>query len=437
MPKRKWYSLIDKVYKPDQLERAWQSVRANRGAAGIDGVTIRDFQKNLKENLLNLQQELKEKRYKPLPVRRVEIQKDNGGIRPLGIPTVRDRIVQQSVRNILEPIFEMKFLDCSFGFRPYRSAHMAIERIKAFLEMGYIYVVDADIKGYFDAIPQEKLIDEAAKEVSDGSMLELIRSFLKSGVMVDGVYQLTESGTAQGGVCSPLLANIYLHPFDEEMMARGYRVVRYADDWVVLCKTPKSSERALKAARKILEGKLGLTLHPEKTRIVDARKGFDFLGYHFKVVHFWGKTKEEDTYKCFLKPTEKAMKKFDQRIREITRRNQTTNMETLLKKLNPYIRGWANYYGRGNVKTLFKNKDAWIRRRIRMVQMRSWRNPRRIWSILMRKGWKKDNLLSLSMTRWRNSSCQMVHASLDLSWFEKTGFISLLSVYENLRAIRA
>lgn len=435
--KQKWYSLIDKVYRVENLESAWKQVKANRGAAGVDGITIKDFGKELKGNLEKLRQEMMAKCYVPKPVRRVEIKKDTGGIRKLGIPAICDRVIQQSARNVLEPIFEPKFLDCSFGFRPERSAHMAIKRIKHFLEEGYVWVVDADILGYFDNISQEKLIDEVAKEVSDGSMLKLIRSFLQSGVMVNGAFELTDKGTPQGGVISPLLANVYLHPFDEAMTARGYRLVRYADDWLILCKSEKSAQRALKGAKEILEGQLGLTLHPDKTKIVDARQGLDFLGYHFKVVHFWRKRKEEDSFTCYLKPSEKALNKFKAKIREITRRNQTTNMPTLLKKLNPYIRGWANYYGHGNVKTLFKSKDTWIRRRVRMVQMRSWRNPRRIWSILMRKGWKKDKMLSLSMTRWRNSACQMVHASLDLKWFEKIGFVSLLSVYENLCATKA
>lgn len=434
MSKQKWYSLIDKVYRVENLENAWKQVKANRGAAGVDGVTIKDFGKDLHGNLEKLSQNMMTKCYVPKPVRRVEIKKDTGGIRPLGIPSICDRVAQQSARNVLEPIFEPKFLDCSFGFRPGRSAHMAIDRIKLFLEAGYVWVVDADIKSYFDNISQEKLIDEVAKEVSDGSMLKLIRSFLQSGVMVNGSYELTDKGTPQGGVISPLLANVYLHPFDEEMTARGYRLVRYADDWLILCKSEKSAQRALKGAKEILEGQLGLTLHPDKTKIVDARQGFDFLGYHFKVVHFRRKRKEDDIFTCYLKPSEKAMNKFKAKLRDITRRNQTTNMPTLLKKLNPYIRGWANYYGHGNVKTLFKTLDTWIRRRVRMVQMRSWRNPRRIWSILMRKGWKKDKMLSLSMTRWRNSACQMVHAALDLKWFEKIGFVSLLSVYENLCA---
>ena len=292
MGKQKWYSLIDKVNRVDNLETAWKQVRANRGAAGVDGETIKDFGKDVEGNLAKLTGELREKSYKPQPVRRVDIPKDNnGGVRPLGVPTVRDRVVQQSARNVLEPIFEPKFLDCSFGFRPGRSAHMAINRIKQYLELGYVWVVDADIKGYFDNITQEKLIDEVAKEVSDGSMLKLIRSFLQSGVLIDGVYEETAKGTPQGGVISPLLANIYLHPFDEEMTARGYRLIRYADDWVILCRTEKSAQKALNGARKILEGQLGLTLHPEKTKIIDARQGFNFLGYHFKVVHFWGQTK--------------------------------------------------------------------------------------------------------------------------------------------------
>ena len=198
MSKQKWYSLIDKVYRVENLENAWKQVKANRGAAGADGVTIKDFGKDLHGNIEKLSQDMMTKCYVPKPVRRVEIKKDTGGIRPLGIPSICDRVAQQSARNVLEPIFEPKFLDCSFGFRPGRSAHMAIDRIKLFLEAGYVWVVDADIKSYFDNISQEKLIDEVAKEVSDGSMLKLIRSFLQSGVMINGSYELTDKGTPQG-----------------------------------------------------------------------------------------------------------------------------------------------------------------------------------------------------------------------------------------------
>lgn len=228
--KRKWYSLIDKVWKRENLQTAWKQVRANRGAGGIDGVTIKDFGKQSEANLEQLAVKLKGKTYKPAPVLRVEIEKDGGGMRPLGIPTIRDRIVQQSLRNVIEPIFEEKFMDCSFGFRPNRSAHMAIDRIKLLLEAGNVWVVDADLKSYFDSIPHGKLIDQVAEEISDGAILKLIRSFLEAGVMDGGTYRLTEEGTPQGGVVSPLLANIYLHPFDEEMTKRGHWLVRYADD---------------------------------------------------------------------------------------------------------------------------------------------------------------------------------------------------------------
>lgn len=197
---------------------------------------------------------------------------------------------------------------------------------------------------------------------------------------------------------------------------------------VILCRSEKGARRVMESARRFLEQQLGLKVHPEKTKIVDAREGFNFLGYHFRVVHFRGRRKEEDKYTCYTKPSEKSLAKFKDKIREITKRNQTVNMGTLLKKLNPYMRGWGNYFGRGNVKTLFKELDGWIRRRVRMVQMRSWKKPKRLWSILMRKGWKKEKLLSLSMQKWRNSNCQMVHAALDLKWFQTIGFVSLTDI---------
>lgn len=202
MRKSKWYSLIDKVWRKDNLEKAWKQVKANRGAGGVDGVTIKDFKTKLEANLQQLAEELKNKEYQPQPVLRVEIPKGNGGgTRPLGIPTIRDRVVQQTLRNVLEPIFEVKFLDCSYGFRPERSAHMAIDKIKEHLEQGYIWVVDADLKSYFDTIPHDKLIDQVAEEISDGAILRLIRSFLQSGVMDGGTFRLSEEGAPQGGLC--------------------------------------------------------------------------------------------------------------------------------------------------------------------------------------------------------------------------------------------
>ena len=230
--KQKWYSLIDKIWAMPNLEQAFQEVKKNRGAPGVDKVTIKGFEVKLEHNLRVLQNELRGKTYKAKPVRRVYIPKADGSERPLGIPTISDRTVQAATKRILEPIFERKFKDCSYGFRPNRSAHMAIENIRKDLLEGYTYVIDADLKSYFDTIPHDRLIERVREEIVDGSVLELVRQFLKAGVLEDGVYHLNENGSPQGGVISPLLANIYLHPLDEIMTERGHRITRYADDCV-------------------------------------------------------------------------------------------------------------------------------------------------------------------------------------------------------------
>lgn len=230
--KRKWYSLIDKIWAIPNMEEAFKEVKRNRGAAGVDGVTIKAFEFGVEDNVQILQREVREKTYKPRPVKRVYIPKADGSKRPLGIPTVRDRVVQASVRRIIEPIFEAKFLDCSFGFRPNRSAHMALEKIRRDLLDGYVYVIDADLKSYFDTIPHDKLMSLVREEIVDGTVISLLESFLQAGVLEGGSFYLNEKGTPQGGVISPLLANVYLHPLDELMIERGHHITRYADDCV-------------------------------------------------------------------------------------------------------------------------------------------------------------------------------------------------------------
>lgn len=411
----KWYSLYDKVYNPGNLALAWELVRANKGAAGVDGESIEDFERELPENLQRLHEELRGKTYRPEPVRRVYIPKPDGRQRPLGIPAVRDRVVQQALRNKLEPIFEPEFLECSYGFRPGRSAHMALDQITAYLDEGYTWVVDLDLKSYFDTIPHDRLIDCVAAKVSDGSVLRLTRAMLEAGVMESGVVEDSETGTPQGGVISPLLANLYLHRFDMWATGRGYRLVRYADDMVILCGSQRAAERIMGHVTGFLEGELGLTVNQEKSRVVSLREGFAFLGYWF---HPWGR-----------RPSDKALEKFKQRVRQITRRNQTVDARLVIRDLNWYLTGWANYFCHGQVKGLFKTLDQWIRRRIRMVQMRSWRHPRKLLGMLRAKGWREEKLFRLGMCRWRNSKCQMVHAALDNAWLRSKGYRSLLDVY--------
>lgn len=421
--KRRWYSLIDKIWAIPNLEEAFKEVKRNKGAAGVDGVTVKAFESELESHVQALQHALRTQTYRSKPVKRVYIPKADGTQRPLGIPIVGDRVVQAAARRILEPIFEEIFLDCSFGFRPGRSAHMALEKISKDLKEGYTYVIDADLKAYFDTIPHERLIVAVREEVVDGSVLELIRQFMRAGVMENGSFHLNEVGTPQGGVISPLLANIYLHPLDMLMTERGHRITRYADDFVICCKSRKGAERVLSSVVQFLEQKLGLKVHPEKTKIVNSRETpFVFLGYVFRS----GKRY----------PSDKAKQKFKERTKELTRRNQTVNVETLIKKkLNPYLRGWGNYFVQGQGISFFKEIDSWIRRRLRAVQLRSWRNIRKLHRELRRRNFKGE-LPKLRMTAWRNSICFHASFAMPNSWFNEVGLCSLANLYYEQRPQR-
>jgi group II intron reverse transcriptase/maturase len=349
--KHKWYSQRQ-GYAPANLERAWEKVRSNKGAGGVDRQSIWDFEREKEKHLREIHRLLREKRYNPLSLRRVYIPKGNGERRPLGIPTIRDRVVQQALLNILEPIFELTFHEHSYGFRANRSTHTAIEHVVQSMQEGKEWVLEIDIRKYFDTVNHELLLDAVNEEISDGSVLRLIRLFLESGVMENGVRKATEEGTPQGGVISPLLANIYLNRFDWEMAKRGHDMVRYADDAVVLCVSRKEAERALDDVRKMLEGKLRLKLHPEKTRILYHKEGsFDFLGF---LVH-----------RRYLWPRMKTLMKFKEKVRLATRRQQGRNAQAVISLLNPILRGFGNYYLRANVKGLFEKLDEWIRMRVR------------------------------------------------------------------------
>lgn len=422
--KRKWYSLMDKLWIYQNLEQAFHDVKKNRGSHGVDKVTIKEYEIELEHNLRVLQESLRLKTYRAKPVRRVFIPKVDGSKRPLGIPTVEDRILQAATKRILEPIFEQKFLDCSFGFRPNRSAHMAIDKIRQDLMDGYTYVIDADIKTYFDSIPHDKLIDFIKEEVVDSSVLALINQFLKSGILENGIFYESETGSPQGGVISPLLANIYLHPLDEMMMERGHRITRYADDFVICCKSRKGAERVLRTVVNLLEGKLGLKVHPDKTKIVDNyEEPFIFLGYVFKKGYFHS-------------PSDKAVKKFKKSVKDVTKRNLTVNLEEFVKhRVNPIVRGWGRYFGIGFSKTLFQKLDSWIRRRLRMIQLRSWRKIRKLHRELRKRNWKGE-LPHLSMTRWRNSKTEHVHFAISNERFREIKLVFLLDIYNELHPQR-
>ncbi len=349
--KQKYHSLIDKVYSTENLYKSWEQVKANKGAPGVDNITISMFEKTLLWFITILHHLLQKGRYKPRPVKRVMIPKPNGDKRPLGIPTVRDRVVQTALRNVLEPIFERIFLDCSYGFRPNRNCHQAIEKIQEYIGNGYRYVIDADLKSYFDTIDHEILIDMVAEEVADGRVLQLIRDMLKSGVLHGDIFEKTTKGTPQGGVISPLLANIYLHHFDKAMTNRGFKIVRYADDFVILCRTRNEVNRAKKVMQRVVEGELKLTIHPTKTRVRTVEQGFSFLGF--------------DIYQTKTVPQKAKVMKFKDKVRELTRRAQPIKTKDIIARLNKTIIGWGNYFKIGNVKSLFRTLDGWIRMRVR------------------------------------------------------------------------
>lgn len=350
----KWFSLMDKVYGLKNLVAAWEQVRSRHGAGGVDGQTIHHFETRQEIELARLAQELVDGTYAAKPVKRVMIPKPGSPARrPLGIPAVRDRVVQTALRNVLEPIFELRFAPTSFGFRPGLGCKDALRRVDGLLDAGRAWVVDADIRSYFDTIPHEHLMAEVEKEIADGRVLSLLRAYLEAGV-TDGLECWTpEEGTPQGAVISPLLANIYLHPVDLSMIDAGYEMVRYADDLVVLCRSEAEARAALAHIRRLLEER-GLELHPEKTRIVDATQpgGFDFLGYHFERGYRW--------------PRKKSLGKLKDAIRAKTKRTNGNSLQTIITDLNRTLRGWFEYYKHSH-RTTFRPIDAWVRMRLRSI----------------------------------------------------------------------
>lgn len=356
--KRKVHSLTGRI--DDRLMReSFKAVNRNRGAAGIDKVSIGMFEENLDANLAALKRDLKTRgAFSPKPLRRVWIPKDAKGtkLRPLGIPAVRDRVAQEVVRRLLEPIFEPLFHDCSFGFRPKRSCHKAIERLLSFHDEGDCITLDADIAGFFDNIPHKLIVDTVAEEVADGNILNLIWKFLAAGVMENGVFKPTTVGTPQGGVISPLLANIVLNKLDWRLEQAGYRFVRYADDFVVVCKTKAQANAALERVAEVMT-ELDLSLSPEKTKIASYGKGYDFLGFRLSRQSRTMRTKSEE--------------KFKGKIRELTRRSGNLDAEVIVR-LNRVIRGTANYFAAefSTCVRLFLKLDKWIRMRVRCMKFK-------------------------------------------------------------------
>ena len=351
----KWYSLMDKVYGLANLKSAFEEVKRRKGGSGVDRETIEMFERNLEENLRRLSTELASGGYRPRAIKRTWIEKPGSREkRPLGIPTVRDRIAQAALRHVLDPIFERDFAEQSYGFRPKRGSKDALRRVNKQLEEGKHWVVDADLKSYFDTIPHERLMERVEEKVSDGRVTELLRTYLKQEVMETMTSWKPEEGTPQGAVISPLLSNIYLDELDQKMEKLGYEMVRYADDFVILVRSREEAEEALEEVKR-WTAEAGLKLHPEKTKIVDAREkrcGFDFLGYHFEQGQRW--------------PRKKSLKKLKDTIRRKTKRNNGRSLQVIIEDVNRTTRGWFEYFKHSH-KTTFKPLDGWIRRRLRTI----------------------------------------------------------------------
>lgn len=417
-------SLLDRMLNRDNLNKAYKKVKKNGGSSGIDKMTVEEMLPYLRENREELIQSIKEGKYKPKPVRRVEIPKPDGGVRLLGVPTVIDRMLQQALVQILEPIFEPTFSDNSYGFRPKRNAHGAIKRAKEYYEAGYTQVVDIDLAKYFDTVNHDILMDMVSEKVKDKLVLKLIRAYLKSGVMINGIISKTEEGTPQGGNLSPMLSNIYLTAFDKMLEGKGHKFVRYADDCNIYVKSRRAAERVMESCTKFLEGKLKLTVNRKKSTVGSPLR-LKFLGFSmYKIKGNVG-----------IRPHQKSYEKFKNKVREITSRKRGRAIGQILKELKLFTTGWIAYYKVCDMQSKIKQFNEWIRRRIRQYIWKQWKKVSARFKNLKLLGINKYKAWEWANTRkgyWRIAGSFILDRTLTNEYLTSIGYDDISKRYEAL-----
>ncbi len=421
-------NLLELIIRAENLNKAYRRVKRNKGSAGIDGMQVDGLLPYLEEHGDELARQLREGKYKPNPVRRVEIPKEEKGkVRKLGIPTVVDRMVQQAIAQELTPLYEVQFSDNSYGFRPGRGTHNALKRCQQLADEGYVYVVSMDLAAYFDTVNHSKLIEVLSRTIKDGRVISLIHKFLNAGVMEDGGFQSTEEGVPQGGPLSPLLGNVMLNELDKELERRGHKFVRYADDCIIFCKSRKSAERTMKNIIPYITGKLFLKVNLDKSTVAHISK-VKYLGYGFY----------RHKGKCRLRVHPKSIAKMRKKLKELTVRGNRWSNDERKEKLGEYVRGWVNYYRLADMKQLMTQTDEWLRRRIRTVIWKQWKRVRTRYRMLRRlrvEEWRVHEMANCRKGPWR--AAKMLNSVITKERLAKAGYISMLDQYqkvcENLR----
>jgi group II intron reverse transcriptase/maturase len=412
------------VFARENMLTALKRVESNKGAAGIDGMEVEELSGHLKEHWLEVREALESGKYRPTPVRRVEIPKPDGGVRQLGIPTVQDRLIQQAIAQVLTPMFEAVFSPHSYGFRPGRSAHQAIQKAQEYIQEGYDWVVDIDLEKFFDRVNHDMLMARVARVVKDKRVLKLIRAYLNSGVMVNGVVMETEEGTPQGGPLSPLLSNIMLNDLDRELEGRGHKFVRYADDCNIYVKTQRAGERVMEGVKQYLEKKLKLRVNPKKSKVERATR-VKFLGFSFY------KRKGE----VFIRIADRTKERFMEKMRILTRRTRSGRLENIIGEINRYVVGWTAYFRLADTPSVFEELDQWIRRRLRQMLWKRWKRGPTRYRELVKLGVPPERaaLGAVGRSPWHMSLTPVINEALSNALWQNTGLESTAKRYFKLR----